>query len=72
MLHRSKKEGLGPAYAAAFDQALADGAEIVIEMDADFSHDPADLPRLVEAIDKVQIWPSDPGMSKGETPRIGP
>ena len=52
VLHRSKKEGLGPAYAAAFDKALADGAEIVIEMDADFSHDPADLPRLVEAIDK--------------------
>ena len=51
VLHRSKKEGLGPAYAAAFDKALADGAEIVIEMDADFSHDPADLPRLVEAID---------------------
>ena len=52
VLHRSKKEGLGPAYAAAFDKALADGAEIVIEMDADFSHDPADLPRLVEAIDE--------------------
>ncbi len=52
VLHRSTKEGLGPAYAAGFDHALAEGAEILVEMDADFSHDPADLPRLVEAIDE--------------------
>ncbi|MEX1092862.1 MAG: polyprenol monophosphomannose synthase [Acidimicrobiia bacterium] len=51
VLQRHTKEGLGPAYAAGFDRAIADGAEIIIEMDADFSHDPADLPRLVEAID---------------------
>lgn len=50
VLHRETKAGLGPAYAAGFDRALAEGAEIVVEMDADFSHDPADLPRLVEAI----------------------
>jgi dolichol-phosphate mannosyltransferase len=50
VLHRERKEGLGPAYAAGFDRALADGAGIVIEMDADFSHDPADLPRLVAAV----------------------
>lgn len=50
VLHRESKEGLGPAYAAGFDRALADGADIVIEMDADFSHDPADLPRLVAAV----------------------
>jgi dolichol-phosphate mannosyltransferase len=50
VLHRPSKEGLGPAYAAGFDRALEDGADIVIEMDADFSHDPADLPRLVDAI----------------------
>jgi dolichol-phosphate mannosyltransferase len=50
VLHRPRKEGLGPAYAAAFDHALAEGAEVIIEMDADFSHDPADLPRLVAAI----------------------
>jgi dolichol-phosphate mannosyltransferase len=52
VLHREKKEGLGPAYRAGFDRALADGAETVIEMDADFSHDPADLPRLVEAVEQ--------------------
>lgn len=51
VLHRRRKQGLGPAYAAGFDRALSQGAEIVIEMDADFSHDPADLPRLVAAID---------------------
>ncbi len=51
VLHRETKSGLGPAYAAGFDRALAEGAEIVIEMDADFSHDPADLPRLVAALD---------------------
>jgi dolichol-phosphate mannosyltransferase len=52
VLHRQRKDGLGPAYAAGFDHALAGGAEIVIEMDADFSHDPADIPRLVGAIDE--------------------
>ncbi|MCP3998674.1 MAG: polyprenol monophosphomannose synthase [bacterium] len=49
VLHRESKQGLGPAYAAGFDTALADGAEIICEMDADFSHDPTDLPRLVAA-----------------------
>jgi dolichol-phosphate mannosyltransferase len=47
VLHRPGKEGLGRAYAAGFERALAGGAGCVIEMDADFSHDPADLPRLV-------------------------
>lgn len=51
VLHRGEKKGLGSAYAAGFDRALESGAEIIVEMDADFSHDPADLPRLVAAID---------------------
>jgi dolichol-phosphate mannosyltransferase len=51
VLHRTEKSGLGPAYAAGFDRALGDGARIVVEMDADFSHDPADLPRLVAAVE---------------------
>lgn len=50
VLHRPVKEGLGPAYAAGFKHALARGAQVICEMDADFSHDPQDLPRLVEAI----------------------
>jgi dolichol-phosphate mannosyltransferase len=49
-LHRPGKHGLGPAYLAGFRRALADGAELVLEMDCDFSHDPWDLPRLIEAV----------------------
>ena len=49
VLHRETKEGLGRAYVAGFHRALADGAELVLEMDCDFSHDPADVPRLIEA-----------------------
>jgi dolichol-phosphate mannosyltransferase len=48
VLHRPGKAGLGRAYVAGFAHALAAGAGHVIEMDADFSHDPADLPRLLE------------------------
>ncbi|MBT8202753.1 MAG: polyprenol monophosphomannose synthase [Acidimicrobiia bacterium] len=50
VLHRSRKEGLGPAYAAGFAEVLTGGAEIVCQMDADFSHDPASLPDLVQAV----------------------
>ncbi len=49
VLHRERKEGLGPAYLAGFHRALADGAEYVLEMDCDFSHDPKDVPRLIAA-----------------------
>ena len=49
VLHRGRKEGLGPAYVAGFRRALEDGAELVLEMDCDFSHDPADVPRLIAA-----------------------
>src|SRR5215467_4927714 len=49
VLHRPVKQGLGPAYRAGFRRALADGAELVLEMDCDFSHDPADVPRLIAA-----------------------
>jgi dolichol-phosphate mannosyltransferase len=49
VLHRERKEGLGPAYVAGFHRALADGAELVLEMDCDFSHNPQDVPRLIAA-----------------------
>jgi dolichol-phosphate mannosyltransferase len=49
VLHRERKEGLGPAYLAGFRRALAEGAEFVLEMDCDFSHNPADVPRLIDA-----------------------
>ncbi|MHB8469337.1 MAG: polyprenol monophosphomannose synthase [Gaiellaceae bacterium] len=47
VLHRERKEGLGPAYLAGFSRALAAGADLVLEMDCDFSHDPADVRRLI-------------------------
>ena len=46
-LHRTKKEGLGRAYVAGFETALGLGADRVVQMDCDFSHDPKDLPRLL-------------------------
>jgi dolichol-phosphate mannosyltransferase len=49
VLHRERKEGLGPAYVAGFRRALSDGAALILEMDCDFSHDPADVPRLIVA-----------------------
>ena len=52
VLHRPGKEGLGRAYLAGFAHALAGGAAYVLEMDSDFSHDPADLPRLIAAAEE--------------------
>lgn len=49
VLRRTRKEGIGPAYRAGFRHALAAGAELVLEMDADFSHNPKDVPRLIAA-----------------------
>ena len=49
VLHRARKEGIGPAYLAGFSHALGVGADLLLEMDSDFSHDPKDLPRLVAA-----------------------
>ncbi len=54
-LHRPTKEGLGPAYIAGFRRALAGGAGLVVEMDSDFSHEPAYLPRLLEAAERADI-----------------
>ncbi len=50
VLHRTEKNGIGPAYLAGFGEALKAGAAYVMEMDSDFSHDPADLARLLEAV----------------------
>lgn len=51
VLHRTEKQGLGPAYAAGFAWGLEHGAKILCEMDADFSHDPAELPALIGAVE---------------------
>ena len=50
VLHRERKEGLGPAYLAGFRRVLSGEAELVLEMDCDFSHDPNDVPRLIAAV----------------------
>ena len=55
VLHRPRKEGLGPAYLAGFRRALAEGADLVLEMDCDFSHDPNDVPRLIAAAEEADL-----------------
>jgi len=55
VLHRAGKLGLGPAYVAGFERALAGGARLITQMDADFSHDPADLPRLLAAAEDADL-----------------
>ncbi len=55
VLHRSAKRGLGPAYLAGFRRALDAGAELILEMDCDFSHAPADVPRLLAAAEHADV-----------------
>ena len=55
LLHRERKEGLGPAYLAGFRHALELGADLVFEMDCDFSHDPEDVPRLLAATEDADL-----------------
>ncbi len=55
VLHRDRKDGLGPAYIAGFHHALAGGAELILEMDCDFSHDPDDVPRLIAATAEADV-----------------
>jgi dolichol-phosphate mannosyltransferase len=55
VLHRPSKQGIGPAYVAGFKRALAEGADVIVQMDADFSHSPADLPRLLAALDASDV-----------------
>ena len=55
VLHREGKEGLGPAYLAGFGHALELGADLVFELDCDFSHDPADVPRLAAATGNADL-----------------
>jgi dolichol-phosphate mannosyltransferase len=55
VLHRPRKEGLGQAYLAGFEMALGEGAELVLEMDADFSHDPSYLPQIIAATAEADV-----------------
>ena len=55
VLRRPRKDGLGPAYLAAFEWALAVGADAIVQMDCDFSHDPNDVPRLLDALATADV-----------------
>src|SRR5215211_4259816 len=55
VLHRPEKHGLGPAYLDGFRKALADGADLVLEMDCDFSHDPEDVRRLIATAEEADL-----------------
>src|SRR6201999_2395772 len=55
VLHRPGKSGLGQEYLAGFTGALAGGAQLVIEMDSDFSHDPRYLPQLLAATENADL-----------------
>ncbi len=55
VLHRESKDGLGRAYLAGFQAALDGGADLILQMDCDFSHDPADVPQLIEAAGAADV-----------------
>ena len=72
VLHRPEKEGLGPAYVAGFKRVLAADAGVVVQMDADFSHDPADIPRLLDAAADADLVIGSRYVSGGGVPDWGP
>jgi dolichol-phosphate mannosyltransferase len=71
VLHRPRKEGLGRAYLAGFRRALADGADLVLEMDCDFSHEPRDVPRLIEASSGADLVLGSRYVTGGSIPNWG-
>jgi dolichol-phosphate mannosyltransferase len=71
VLHRERKEGLGPAYLAGFARALDLGADFVFEMDCDFSHDPADVLRIAAAAEEADLVLGSRYVSGGGTRNWG-
>jgi len=72
VLHRSGKSGLGRAYVAGFRHALALGAELVVQLDADFSHDPRDVARLLEASETADVVIGSRYVAGGSSAGLGP
>lgn len=72
LLRRPGKQGLGSAYVEGFGWAAAHGYEIVVEMDADLSHDPAEVPRLLEALERADVVIGSRYVPGGAIPRWGP
>jgi len=71
VLHRERKEGIGRAYLAGFRQALASDAELILEMDCDFSHDPTDIPRLIDAAREADLVLGSRYVPGGRIPNWG-
>ncbi len=71
VLRRERKEGIGPAYIAGFRRLLAEDVELILEMDCDFSHDPADVPRLLEAAEDADLVLGSRYVSGGGTENWG-
>jgi dolichol-phosphate mannosyltransferase len=71
VLHRAEKNGIGPAYLAGFRHALEHGAGYLMEMDSDFSHDPADLARLLAAVDRGSPGSADLALGSRYVPGGG-
>ena len=72
VLHRPEKQGLGPAYLDGFRNALAEGADLVLEMDCDFSHDPVDVLRLIEAAAEADLVLGSRYVTGGRVGNWGP
>jgi dolichol-phosphate mannosyltransferase len=72
VLHRAGKRGLAQAYVAGFGQALERGASLVVEMDADFSHDPRQLPRLIDAAAEADLVLGSRYVRSGTVENWGP
>jgi dolichol-phosphate mannosyltransferase len=72
VLHRARREGVGRAYLAGFRRALEQGADLVLEMDCDFSHDPADVPRLIAATEDADLVLGSRYVRGGRIPNWGP
>jgi dolichol-phosphate mannosyltransferase len=71
VLHRPRKEGLGPAYLDGFRRALELGADLIFELDCDFSHDPADIPRLAASAEDADLVIGSRYVSGGGTRNWG-
>lgn len=71
VLHRPVKEGLGPAYAAGFDRAMGEGASILIEMDADFSHQPGFLAPMIRHMHDFDVVIGSRYVQGGQTQNWG-
>jgi dolichol-phosphate mannosyltransferase len=71
VIHREGKLGLGTAYIAGFKRALAEEADLIMEMDADFSHDPVYIPKLIAAAQNADVAIGSRYVPGGATPDWG-